>query len=218
MERGIDDYYDDLWTGMITLTGSSESIAPADHLEELLSGRQNALAALRRSLSHRTWDYWWVLEPHESGYLHLHLAVVIEGPVIEEQLQPAVDAHLRTCGPAGREAHQEAIEVRHGREISNVAAYLNAYLGDYASDPLEAPEHERRANALLWGTQRREMGASRRLRQMMKGEDCDPDDDWELVAIVEGDGTERPIDSEVPGGVETVTTEVVWGRGTDPPD
>ena len=217
MERGIDDYYDNLWTGMVTLTASSDNIAPVDHLDELLEGRRNALAALRRSLCDRTWDYWWVLEPHKSGYLHLHLAVVVEGPLIEKQLRPAVDAHLRTCGPAGREAHVDAIQVREGRTISNVAAYLNAYLGDYANDPLEADEHERRANALLWGTQRRETGASRRLRRMMQGDNPEPEDDWELVAMVNGDGDERPIDSSVPGGVDTVTTEVVWGQGTDPP-
>jgi hypothetical protein len=218
MERGIDGFYDNLWTGMVTLTASSDEIAPADHLLELLDGREKALAALRRSLDDRTWDYWWVLEPHQSGYLHLHLAVVVEGVVTEGQLQPAVEAHLRNCEPAGREAHADAVDVRPGREIGNVAAYLNAYLGDYASDPLEAPEYVQRANALLWGLQRRETGASRRLRQMMKGDDPEPDEDWELVAIVDGEGTERPVDSEVPGGVDTIETEVVYGKGTGPPD
>jgi hypothetical protein len=52
---------------------------------------------------------------------------------------------------------------------------------------------------------------------MMRGDDPEPEDDWELVAMVKADGTERPVDSAAPGGVETVTTEVLYG-GTDPPD
>lgn len=217
MERGIDGYYDDLWTGMVTLTASSSRIAPVDHLLELLEGRRTALAALRRSLDDRTWDYWWVLEPHKSGYLHLHLAVVVEGPIVESTLEPAIESHLRNCGPAEREAHEEAIDIRPGREISNLAAYLTSYLGDYRNDPLEAPEYVQRANALLWGLQRRETGASRRLRQMMEGDEPEPDDEWELTAIVDGDGNEHPVDSEVPGRVSTIETEIVYGTGKDPP-
>lgn len=218
MERGIDSFYDDIWTGMVTLTASSDGIAPVDHLHELLDGREKALAALRRSLDDRTWDYWWVLEPHESGYLHMHLAVVVEGVVTEAQFQPAVEAHLRHCEPAGREAHADAVDVRAGREIGNVAAYLNAYLGDYQSDPLEAPEHEQMANALLWATQRRQTGASKRLRQFMQAEDPETEEDWELVAIVDGEGEERPVDGRQGGGVDTVETVVRWGDRPGPPD
>lgn len=218
MERGIDDYYgSSLWTGMVTLTASSDGIAPADHLLELLEGRRTALSALRRSLSDRTWDYWWVLEPHKSGYLHLHLAVVVDGPIVEAQLQPAVDSHLRNCEPAGPEAHEDAIDIRPGREIGNLAAYLTAYLGDYRNDPLEAPENVQRANALLWGLQKRETGASRRLRAMMQADNPEPDKDWELTAVVDSDGEERPVDTEVPGSVDTIVTEVVE-RETGPPD
>lgn len=218
MERGIEDFYSDIWTGMVTLTASSDNIAPVDHLQELLDGRQKALAALRRALNGRTWDYWWVLEPHASGYLHLHLAVVVEGPVTEETLRPAVEAHLRHCEPAGEEAHADAVDVRPGREISNVAAYLTAYLGDYRSDPLEAPEHEQAANAILWATQRRQTGASKRLRDFMQADEPETDSEWELVAIVDGDGEERPVDGRQGGGVETEETVVKWGGGPGPPD
>jgi hypothetical protein len=216
MERGIDAFYDDIWTGMITLTGSSDGIAPVDHLHELLDGREKALAALRRALDGRTWDYWWVLEPHESGYLHLHLAVVVEGIIAESMLRPAVEAHLRHCDPAGREAHADAIDVRPGREISNVAAYLNAYLGDYRNDPLDAPEHEQMANAVLWATQRRQTGASKRLRQFMQTEKAPSEDDWELVAIVDSGGEERPVDGRQGGGVDTIETSVLWCNSGEP--
>lgn len=219
MERGIEDFYEEIWTGMVTLTASSDGIAPVDHLHELLDGREKALAALRRALDGRTWDYWWVLEPHESGYLHLHLAVVVEGPVRESTLRPAVEAHLRHCGPAGREAHADAVDVRPGREISNVAAYLNAYVGEYGESPLDAPEHVRAFNSITWATGSRETGASRRLRKMMKaGGEIEEaaEEEWELTAVVDDDG-EHPIDKEAPGGVRTFQTEIRYPRHT-PPD
>ena len=212
MERGIESFYDRMWTGLVTLTASSEDVpAPADHLDALLGGRAAALEALRRSLDGRTWDYWWVLEPHESGYLHLHLAVVVEGPVRVADLRPAVDAHLRQVPAAGEAAHESAVEVREGREIRNLGAYLNSYLGNYREDALDAPESYQMAAAILWATGRRETGASRRLRAFMQGEELpDPDGEWELVAVVDADGEERPVDSSMPGGVDTFETEVRW--------
>jgi hypothetical protein len=216
MERGIESFYGDIWTGLVTLTASSTDAgdrarAPVDHLDELLQGRAAALEALRRSLDGRTWDYWWVLEPHESGYLHLHLAVVVEGPVRGADLRPAVDAHLRQVDAAGEEAHESAVETRSGREIDNLGAYLNSYLGAYREDPREAPEEYQAAAALLWATGRRETGASRRLRRFMEGDPPEPSGgDWALVAVLDGDGEERPVDPEVPGGVETFETEVRW--------
>lgn len=212
MERGVESFYDDIWTGLVTLTASSREVsAPVDHLDELLQGRAAALEALRRSLDGRTWDYWWVLEPHDSGYLHLHLAVVVEGPVRRADLRPAVDAHLRQVDAAGEEAHEQAVEVRSGREIDNLGAYLNSYLGAYRQDPLDAPEEYQAGAALLWATGRRETGASGRLRRFMKGDPPElSESDWALVAVLDADGEERPVDPEVPGGVETFETEVRW--------
>jgi hypothetical protein len=212
MERGIEDFYDRMWTGLVTLTASSRKVpAPVDHLDELLGGRAAALEALRRSLDGRTWDYWWVLEPHQSGYLHLHLAVVVEGPVRRADLRPAVDAHLRQVPAAGEEAHEDAVEVRQGREIGNLGAYLNSYLGTYREDPLGAPEEYQAAAAVLWATGRRETGASRRLRRFMQGDlELASGECWTVVGVVGADGVERPVDPEVTGGVDTFTTEVRW--------
>lgn len=217
MERGIDHFYGRAWTGLVTLTASSDMVPhPVDHLEELLSGREAALSALRRSLSDRTWDYWWVLEPHKSGYLHLHLAVVVEGRIDESDLRPAVDSHLRQVTAAGEEAHSDAVEVREGSEIENLGAYLNSYLGQYEEDPLEADEHVQAANAILWAAERRQTGASKRLREFME---WDPPEDlvageWQLTAILDPDGEERPVDPEVPGSVDRFEIQI---RYPDPP-
>lgn len=219
MERGIDEWYGRATTGLVTLTASSREVpAPIDHLDALLSGRKAALEALRRSLSGRVWDYWWVLEPHQSGYAHLHLAVVVEGGLRELDLAPAVDAHLRQVDAAGEEAHADAVEVIERGEIDNLGAYLNSYLGAYRRDPLNAPEEYQALAAILWATGRRETGASRRLRRFMKGSPPpDPVRDWQLIAVKEPDGTERPVDAEAPGGVDTVETSVWYQDGPRPP-
>lgn len=214
MERGIEAFYDNVWTGLLTFTASSDDVPnPVDHLEELLEGRAAAIQALRRSLEDRTWDYWWVLEPHESGYLHLHMAVVVEGAVPEQAFRPAVEAHLRQVPAAGREAHEDAVEVRSGREIDNMAAYLNSYLGGYGTEALELPENEQAAAALLWATGKRQIGASRRLRRFMQGNVMpeDKDEAWEFIAVLDADGEEHPVDPGAPGGVDTFETGVMWG-------
>lgn len=212
MERGIESFYSNPWTGLLSLTASSDDVPnPVDHLLEVVEGRAAAIQALRRALDDRTWDYWWVLEPHESGYVHLHVAVVVEGAVTEEQLRPAVDAHLRQVPAAGEKAHEDAVEVKSGREIENLAAYLNSYLGGYGTEALEMPEHEQAAAALLWATGKRQIGASRRLRRFMKGEQGLPDPGWECIAVLDAEGEERPIDSDAPGGVDTFETGVMWG-------
>ena len=214
MERGIEAFYSNPWTALLTFTASSDDVPnPVDHLEQLLDGRAAVIQALRRALEDRTWDYWWVLEPHESGYLHLHLAVVVEGAVPAVAFRPAVEAHLRQVPAAGREAHADAVEVKSGREIDNMAAYLNSYLGGYGTEALEMPENEQAAAAILWATGKRQIGASRRLRRFMQGNVMpeDSEEAWEFVAILDADGEERPIDSDAPGGVDTFETRVSWG-------
>lgn len=218
MERGIEDFYSRPWTGLLSLTASSKQVPnPVDHLGQLLDGRAAVLQALRDSLDGRTWDYWWVIEPHESGYAHLHVAVIVEGPVTEEQLRPAVDAHLRQVPAAGDLAHRDAISIQPGREIGNLAAYLNAYLGgSYGTNALDLPEHEQALAAVLWATGKRQIGASRRLRRFRKGdvELEDPESTWEFVAILDEDGDEHPVDPAEPGKVDRFVTEV---RYPDPP-
>lgn len=212
MERGIEAFYENPWTGLLSLTASSDEVAqPVDHLLELLEGRAAAIQALRRAFDGRTWDYWWVLEPHESGYLHLHIAVVVEGAVDESAFRPAVDAHLRQVAAAGEEAHENAVDVRSGREIKNLAAYLNSYLGGYGTEALEMPEEEQAAAALLWATGKRQIGASKRLRGFMQGDQPLPEPGWECIAVLDAEGEERPIDSDAPGGVDTFETGVMWG-------
>jgi hypothetical protein len=167
------------------------------------------------------------LEPHESGYLHVHVEVFVRGPIDPEEFQPVIDAHLRNCDLAGEEAHEivadepdeSAVSVhrvgadRGDDEIENLAAYLSEYLGTYGGDPLDQPEHQQMASAVLWATGRRRFQPDDDAREFTRYDGDDGDGgEWEMVAYAV-DGEERPVDPEHNGGVDRFTTGPPPDRG-----
>jgi hypothetical protein len=242
LERGLrEDYGKRLHTAMLpALTASSTAgegggaVPPVDHLNELLASWEAVTRALRRVMEGRRWEYLAILEPHESGYLHVHIAVFVDGPVRGETFAPVMEAHTRNCELAGEEAHEvEDVQVRHvgadrGEEtIGNLGTYLAEYLGPYdeegeKQEPTDAPEHVQQANAVLWSTGRQRWRPSNGAQSYMAANCSESSGEWELVGIEDGDGELH----EAGGGfggvtrVETFTPEDRWGplRGTDPPD
>ena len=228
LERGISEEYGKrLHTAMLTFTASGEGVAPADHLEELDSSWGPVTRELRRVMEGRRYERLAILEPHpgdgvNNGYLHIHMAVFVDGPIRAEAFQSVYDAHIRNCDLAERDAHTvDDIDVRHAgadrrdldddSTLDELAIYLAEYLGTYGDDdPLEAPEHVQASNALLWATEKRRWRPSDGAQQYMKTEPKEPDSDWELVGI-ERDGEMIPCDPEN-GGVDRFTAS--W----DPPD
>ena len=228
LERGISRAYGRrLHTAMLTLTcsstrpGSSLPRPPVDHLDELNESWEAVRRALSRVLDGRRWEYLAILEPHKSGYLHIHVAVFVEGVVTASTFAPVIEAHVRNCEGAGWEAHDvdddSTISVRHaGRDrdgggdgLDELAIYLAEYLGCYGDDPLDAPEQQQMANAVLWATGRQRWRPSQGAQQYMKTNAGESLGDWELVAVETEEGEIRPA---VPGaGVETFVTS------TDPP-
>jgi hypothetical protein len=242
LERGLaDEYGKRFHTAMLSFTASGapngEPLPPVDHLDGLLESWEAIRRSLDRVLDGRRWERLAILEPHpgdgeNNGYLHIHIAVFVDGPITAEQFQPVIEAHLRNCDIADRDAHGvDDIQVRHAgadrdgkrnhalaegiefdsEVMSELAVYLAEYLGTYGDgDPLDAPEHVQAANAVLWATQRQRWRPSNGAQQYMKTEPKEPDSDWSLVGI-EKDGEFVPADPEN-GGVDTFTT------CTDPPD
>jgi hypothetical protein len=228
LERGLgEEFGKRLHTAMLTFTASGspddEPLPPVDHLDGLLESWEAIRRSLDRVLDGRRWERLAILEPHpgdgeNNGYLHVHMAVFIDGPITAEQFQPVIDAHLRNCDIADRDAHGvDDIQVRHAGSdrddegLDELAIYLAEYLGTYGDDdPLDAPEHVQAANAVLWATQRQRWRPSNGAQQYMKTEPKEPDSEWSLVGI-DRDGEFVPADPEN-GGVDTFTT------GTDPPD
>nr|WP_231754688.1 hypothetical protein [Halapricum sp. CBA1109] len=110
LERGLrSDYGKRLHTAMLSLTASwypdGDPLPPVDHLLDLDSSWEAVRRELSRQLDGRRWEYLAILEPHKSGYLHIHIAVFVDGVVSESDLAPVVEAHVRNCDLATHEAH-----------------------------------------------------------------------------------------------------------------
>ena len=232
LERGLSsDYGKRLHTVMLTFTASSQPdgdpIPPVDHLNELDASWDAIRRALSRQLGDRRWEYLAILEPHtgdgvNNGYLHIHLAVFVDGKVTSRTFEPVIRAHLRNCDLAGEDAHDvtddSTISVRHAgrdRDLDNqeqldeLAIYLAEYLGTYGDDPKQAPEPVRAANAVLWATGKQRWRPSNGAQSYMASPSSDSDEDWELIGV-EKDGELLPAGGDT-GGVDTFTT------GVDPP-
>ncbi|OIB58184.1 replication protein [Natrialba sp. SSL1] len=115
LERQIVDEYQELYTAMLTFTGSMRNDnggwrCPADHLREVIDtwrpdeGR-GVYHELRDVLSGKNWEYALVVEKHGNGYGHVHVAVFVDGEVSESDFHSVIDTHLRHCDIAYKDAH-----------------------------------------------------------------------------------------------------------------
>jgi hypothetical protein len=241
LERGLrEEYGRRLHTAMLSLTASSapdgEPLPPVDHLEELDSSWEAVRRALARQLDGRRWEYLAILEPHQSGYLHIHIAVFVDGVVTRTDLAPVIRAHLRNCDLAGEDAHRldddstisinrvgvdrkanHALAEGHSytaEAIGNLGTYLSEYLGAYGDDPLASPDHVQMSNTVLWSTGKQRWRPSQGAQQYMKSFQKEDDDSpWELVGI--RSGTDYYPCEDASGGVDRFVTST---DALDPPD
>ena len=224
LERGVRGEYGEwLTTAMLTFTASNMSGAgdwwrcPANHLDDLLGSWPAIRRALHRQLENREWEYARILEPHKSGYVHVHVAVFVRGDVPESLFAPVMDAHVRHCLPASEEAHRvEGDAVSINRDVSNVAAYLSSYLMKWGEEPLDAPEHVQRFNALLWATGTRRWSVSNGAQEYMSFEPPEHESEYVYELTHIDVGTERyPIER---GGGDVLMLELDHSAaGVDPP-
>jgi hypothetical protein len=205
-------------------------LPPVDHLDSLLSSWDAVTTALDRALDHRRYERLAILEPHESGYLHIHLAVFVDGVVTTDDLAPVIETHLRHCDLAKPPAHDleddSTISVRHAgadrsgdaadhadEHLDELAIYLAEYLGCYGEAPTEQPENVQAANALLWATGRQRWRPSNGAQSYMATEPRDGGSDWSIVGVAKSDDPDDIIPTDGShGGVDTFTT-----GGLDPP-
>ena len=227
--RGAREQYGKaLATVMLTFTASTTSGAgdwdrcPANHLDDLLGSWSAVRRELHRVLDGREWEYARILEPHESGHAHVHVAVFLKGSIGAEEFRPVMGAHVDHTLAAGWEAHRpegDAVSVHDGREtgqgaVENIAAYLSSYVMEYGQEALEASEEEQRFNALLWATGRRRWSLSSGAQEWAAFEAPEHGGEWELSKI-EVRGAEYPIRD---GGEPPVRLELdESGAGLDPP-
>ena len=225
LERGMSEEFGKrLHTAMLTFTASSTDhqgnpLPPVDHLDGLLESWDAIRRALDRVLDGRRYERLAILEPHKSGYIHIHMAVFVDGPVKASTFDPVIESHVENCDLAGWSAHDleddSTISVRHAGadrndlddQLDELAIYLAEYLGTYGDDPLDLPEHVQAANAVLWATGRQRWRPSNGAQEYMATEPRAPGSDWQLVGL-EKDGEFIPADPEN-GGVERFTTGTV---------
>jgi len=239
LQRGLQaEYGKRLHTAMLTFTASwcpdGDPVPPVDHLLELDSSWDAIRRELSRQLDSHRWEYLAILEPHKSGYLHIHMAVFVDGVVTRNTFAPVIEAHVRNCDLAEHEAHDPAsddiISIRHAGadrrddldddrdddqgdgSLDELAIYLAEYLGTYGDDPLLEDDHVQMSNAVLWATGKQRWRPSQGAQSHMATEQPDDEEetDWELVGI--RSGTEYYPCESADGGVDRFVTSSL-----DPP-
>jgi hypothetical protein len=182
LERQITQEYDDLHVVMLTLSGSSRNgnggwRCPADHLRDVVnsfrpSEGRGVYHALYDSLSGYQWEYALVVEHHKTGFGHVHLAIFVDGKVDESDFHSAIDAHLRVCDIAHRDAHDyfstdpddRPISVRRVNtdlspdeyedyeEVGNLGSYIGEYIGSYGEELFDRNTEELIFRSSCWAT------------------------------------------------------------------
>jgi hypothetical protein len=240
-ERGIkEEYGARLHTALLSLTCSNTDehgnlLPPVDHLLDLEESYDAVRRALHRVLDDYRWEAIAILEPHKSGYTHIHFGVFVDGKVTEETFHPVIDSHLRNCDRAERAAHdynsfdksERPISVFHsGRttsdrtpELENLSAYLSEYLGNYGDSPLEADATTQMFYTVMWALNKQRIRPTQGAQKhMMLEEDSSTDSEWDILGIMfEVDGAIFEL-NEDPGTISTVVIGAPSCRGDPPPD
>lgn len=225
LERGLRDRWGSLLhTAMLSLTASSEDAhgnprPPVEHHRDLFSSWEAVRRDLHRTLDGREWEYLAILEPHESGYVHVHIGVFVKGPVVAEQFQSVLDTHVRNCPTASRSAHKlhEQVEVRQASHpsraggIENLGAYLAAYMaGEYGEEATAMPDYVQRFYATLWATGAQWFRPSNGAQELMQPDEDDEEEGahrWRLIGLApNGDPDEEIIEVDPEAGGVTYRT------------
>ncbi|SNR38380.1 Putative rep protein [Halorubrum vacuolatum] len=213
LERQITAEYDDLHVAMLTLSGSSRNGSggwrcPADHLRDVVNSfrpdeGRGVYHALYDSLSGKEWEYALVAEHHKTGYGHIHIAIFVDGAIDESDFHPAIDAHLRVCDIAHRDAHDyyspdpdnRPISVRRVdtdlspeeyeqyEDVGNLGSYIGEYIGSYGEELFDRNVDELIFRASCWATGTQMVRFSTGANELIDREFDAEESDVEAVAI-----------------------------------
>ncbi|WP_083902823.1 replication protein [Natrinema versiforme] len=207
-ERQMVREYDNLHIAMLTFTGSTRNAnggwrCPADHLRDVVDSwrpdrGRGVYHALRDSLGGKEWEYALVVEKHKSGYGHVHCAVFVDGSVTESDFRPAIDAHLRQCEIAHRDAHDyhaaeesarpisirsvdpsldpDDLDANRGDVVGNVGSYIGEYIGAYGEPLFDRGLDELQFRAAVWATGTQVVRFSEGANDLIRSERDDRDD------------------------------------------
>ena len=160
---------------------------PMDVLEDLTDGWEDFRKALDRAIPDwvRT-EYIKVVEPHNSGYPHLHVVVFgIASPRLQEMVKALwVDKY----GIGGADAHKDSVTVARGRaaQMQNPAQYVMKYLSKTAvrSDGSKPTiEGFEAFSALLLISGKRQYSTSQGLSEAMKRDVSGGSGKWVFLGV-----------------------------------
>jgi len=239
LSSGIkEDYGKLLHTVMLTFTASNRKpsggfIGYIDHLDELLSSWDSVRRELHRTLEDYNWEYIGILEPHRSGYAHLHVGVFVKGMVKESDFDSVIKKHVETCELASKAAHKDSISVSRStdreEDSSNLGAYLACYMGDslpedaddderWSDDYDAVPAHVLRFWTTLWLSQRQQFRPSNGAQEYMQREEDEEKEDKENRDDMEEEPKEWVIIGVAVDGPVTSVEDDGFYPVTGPPD
>ena len=182
-ERGVERAYQNPTTAILTLSASSENAngnrrCPADHMRDIADGWKTARKTLHGVLEGFAWEYAKVWEPHQSGYGHLHIGVVVDDPngaISGETFRPFIRSYVENTAPAGSEAHDLDVvglgdTASVNDDVENLGTYISEYIGIFGEEPTERPVSEQLFYATTWATGTRRVDFSNGAHEIMAKE------------------------------------------------
>lgn len=240
LERQMVKEYNNLHIAMLSFTGSMRNAnggwrCVADHLRDVIDSwrpdrGRGVYHALRDSLSAYDWEYALVVEKHQNGYGHVHVAVFVDGEIDESDFHSTIDAHLRHCEIAHRDAHDYYAEEESTRPISvsdvntdldpnrddvdtvtNVGSYIGEYIGAYGEPLFDRSIEEIAFRAAIWATGTQLVRFSTGANELIDRELDDSESERDGPEIVQKE--EFDPEAENPGEtVDGAPVEVTGGK------
>lgn len=181
-------------TTMITLTADPTDAQGAPRpmgavLYDLLEGWDKFRRVIDRETQGRRTEIFRIVEPHQSGYPHIHVMVFgVANPLFQEKV---MDLWVDKYGIGGEDAHRQAVQAVRGRaaQVRNPAAYLMKYL---SKTVVRSTGEQQQVNgyaafaALLWVTGKRQYSVTQGLSAAMKspsGDGSPPDQSWQFIGV-----------------------------------
>jgi len=170
------------------------NLAIPESFDALKTGWRKLTKILRKEL--RTIEYFWVMEPHESGYPHMHVMLFSE---ISPGLQDKISSLWELYG-AGSRAHGVDFEIRPEIEgIRSLRNYLLKYLAKglqgtdskFGDDPL-LPGHWV-FHSQVWKYKYRIVGSSRLLSRVMAYNAPERHTEWVKTELIDSNGDIHPV-------------------------
>ena len=186
---------------MITLTSYQADHTIPQAWQALNKGRHSLLSMLSKYLGKI--DYFWVPEPHKSGYVHYHLAVFADIPIELENKLRKLWAEKYQIG-----SHTYGLDFSQKKDKKAKIKHLKNYLSKYLEKGFLMGEWTTGMllfNAHLWDTGFRMYGASKRIRDMMNIKD---EKDSDIVWLE----TRMQTMELTPEGEEIEIDKVIWYR------